>query len=140
MLDLDFARDLVMTGVIFGAAAFVWAGWGQERPPEGVTWRVVLVVLQAAGLVLVSFVGIHFLPLAFVFGQPIMVLAAVLFTAAGIAALLLPWKVAAPSFWCGILAGPIFLGPGAIAFVPALAALGGKLSPRAPGGSPSPTR
>ena len=55
MLDLDFARDLVMTGVIFGAAALVWASWAHERPPKGVGWRIVLVVLQLAGVALMSF-------------------------------------------------------------------------------------
>ncbi|GAA3201009.1 hypothetical protein [Microbacterium terregens] len=183
MLDLAFARDLVMTGVIFGAAAFVWAGWAQERPPAGVVWRIVLVVLQVAGLVLVGFgipaavqhwntptaidpgstafvwyivvfwlevvvmiglailltrtkraqliapavlviVGVHFVPLSFVFGQPIILLAALLITAAGVAAVLLPHKTAAPSFWCGILAAPIFLILGTVALVAGNGALG----------------
>jgi hypothetical protein len=182
VLELDFPRDLIMTGVIFGAAAFIWAGWAQERPVAGVTWRVVLVVLQAAGIVLLGFgitaavrawetptaidpgsaafvwyvvvfwlevivcatlavfftrtkrsylvaptvliiVGLHFVALAFVFGQPIMVLAAVLITAAGVAALFLPRTIAAPSFWCGVLAAPIFLVLGTIALVAGVGAL-----------------
>lgn len=176
VLELDFPRDLVMTGAIFGAAAFIWAGWSQERPAAGVVWRVVLVVLQVAGIVLLGFgitaavrywgtataidpgsaafvwyvvvfwleiivcvtlavlfvrtkrthlvaptvliiVGVHFVALAFVFGQPIMMLAAVLITAAGVAALFLPRTVAAPSFWCGVLAAPIFLLLGTVALV-----------------------
>ena len=176
MLDLDFARDLVMTGVIFGAAAFVWAGWAQERPPAGVGWRVVLVVLQVGGLALLGFgipaaarnwstptaidpgsvafvwyvavfwlevaailalaiflirkkrgeliaswvlviVGLHFVPLAFVFGQPIILVAAALITVAGVVSFFLPRRIAAPSFWCGILAAPTFLVLGAVALV-----------------------
>lgn len=34
MLDLSHARDLIVTGIIFGIAAFAWAGWAQERPPK----------------------------------------------------------------------------------------------------------
>ncbi|GAA1933616.1 hypothetical protein GCM10009775_26930 [Microbacterium aoyamense] len=59
-------------------------------------------------------VGLHFFPLAFVFGQPIMFVTAILITAAAIAAALLPREKCAPSFWCGILAGPIFLTIGTI--------------------------
>lgn len=64
-------------------------------------------------------VGVHFFPLAFVFAQPIMFVTAVLITAAAIAAAVLPRTRCAPSFWCGILAGPIFL---AVAVVCALSA------------------
>ena len=183
MLDLDFARDLVMTGVIFGAAAFVWAGWAHERPPKGVGWRIVLVVLQLAGVALMAFgipvavrywetptaidpggsafvwyivallgsrssrswrsrstssaarsteliaplvltvVGLHFVPLAFVFGQPIIMVAAILLTAAGVAAAFMPSRIAAPSFLCGILAAPILLILGTIALVAGAGAL-----------------
>lgn len=59
-------------------------------------------------------VGVHFFPLAWVFGQPILFLAAVLITAAAIAAALLPRERCAPSFWCGILGGPIFLAIGTV--------------------------
>lgn len=59
-------------------------------------------------------VGIHFFPLAWVFGQPILFLAAALVSAAAVAAALLPRKNCAPSFWCGILGGPIFLAIGAV--------------------------
>jgi hypothetical protein len=62
-------------------------------------------------------VGVHFVPLSFVFGQPIIMLAAVLITAAGVAALFLPRDGIAPSFWCGILAAPIFLALGVVALV-----------------------
>jgi hypothetical protein len=182
MLNVDYARDLVLTGALFGLVTFVWSGWAQERPPQGVIWRVLLVTLQVGGLILLGFgitaavrywdtpttlssgspalvgyivvfwlevaaivvltifyvrtkrmhliaptvliiVGVHFVPLAFVFGQPIIMLAAVLITAVGVAALFLPRSVAAPSFWCGILSGPIFLAIGTWALVAGWSAL-----------------
>ena len=182
MLDLDNARDLILTGAIFGLAAFLWAGIGQERPPKGVVWRIVLGVLSFAGLVLLAaavpaairywdtpttmtgdnpalvayivifwievivivalaifysrtkrqhllaptiliVVGLHFAPLAFVFGQPIMMVAAVLLTAIGVAALFLPRDKAAPSFWCGILAAPVLIALGAVALSAGVSAL-----------------
>ncbi|SFR88981.1 hypothetical protein SAMN04487846_0300 [Microbacterium sp. cf046] len=182
MLDLAYARDLVMTGVIFGAAAFVWAGWAHERPPKGALWRIILVLLQLVGLALMAWgiplavqhwstptaldpgstafvvyvvvfwleviaivvlsvffartgrgaliaplvltiVGLHFVPLAFVFGQSIIMIAAILITAVGVAAAFLPQRIAAPSFWSGILAAPIFLLLGAIALVAGASAL-----------------
>jgi hypothetical protein len=179
MIDLAFPRDLLFTGALFGFVAFVWAGWAHERPPKGVVWRVVLVVIQVAGLALLGFglpplirnwgsatalqpgstalvwyivvtwieiiaiaaiaiwlvrtkrseliappamivVGLHFVPLAFVFGQPILMLAAVLLTAVGFAAFFLPRTVAAPSFWCGVFGGPVFLAVGATCLISAL--------------------
>lgn len=181
---MDFPRDLVMTGVIFGAAAFIWAGWAHERPPGGWIWRAVLVLLQVAGLVQVGFgipiairnwntpttlgsngpalvgytvvfwleiivcvalavlftrtkrthliapmvlsiVGVHFVPLSFVFGQPIMIVAGVLITAAGVAALFVPRRAAAPSFWCGLLAAPVFVVLGAVSLIAGAGALSG---------------
>jgi hypothetical protein len=182
MLDFDYARDLAFTGIVFGLAAFIWAGWAQERPPKGVIWRVALVVIQLAGVALLALgiptaiqhwdtptamvpenpalfwqglwtavevvaiivvvivcvrlkrtyfiapivllaVGTHFFPLAFVFGQPIIFVAGILVTAAGVAALFLPRKACAPSFWCGVLAGPVFVVLGAIALFAGRAAL-----------------
>jgi hypothetical protein len=182
VVDLDYARDLVMTGALFGLAAFIWAGIAQERPPAGIVWRIVLGALMAAGLVLLGFslpvairywdtpttltrgnpallgyiivfwleiiaivalaifyartkrphllaptilivVGVHFVPLALVFGQPIMMVVAVLVTAAGVAALLLPREGNASSFWCGILSAPVFLVIGTIALVAGAGAL-----------------
>lgn len=182
MLDLSHARDLIVTGIIFGIAAFAWAGWAQERPPKSWGWRVVLCALSVGGLVLAAagipvvienwdtptaidfrsaafiwyvvvfwleviaivvlaivlsrrrrgeliapvvliIVGVHFAPLAFVFAQPIIMITAVLITAAGIAALFLPRKVAAPSFWAGILGAPIFLAVGAISLIATTTAL-----------------
>lgn len=52
MLELEYPRDLVMVGAIFGVACFVWAGWAQEGPPTHWAWRVVLGVLGVAGLAL----------------------------------------------------------------------------------------
>lgn len=183
ILNLEFPRDLVMIGVIFGAVAFVWAGWAHERPPRGIIWRIVLVLLQLMGLVLLGMgipvaieywetptaidsasaalvwyivifwvqviaiagfamyfiktgrtalvaplvltvVGLHFVPLAFVFAQWILLVAAVLLTAAGVAAALLPQRIAAPSFWAGILAAPLFLLLGTICLVAGTGALG----------------
>ncbi len=59
-------------------------------------------------------VGVHFVPLAFALEQPILLLAAVLLSAAAIAAMLLPRERCAPSFWCGIIGGPIFLAIGTV--------------------------
>lgn len=183
MLDVEFARDLVMTGAVFGLATLIWAGWAQENPPS-TAWRVVLGALSVAGLALLGFsiplaithwntpsaigsmnpaliayivvfwvevvvcvvlavyftrtqrphliaplvlivVGVHFVPLAFVFAQPLIGLAAVLTTAAGIAAIFLPRRGTSPSFWCGILAAPIFVVLGTIALVAGAGALNG---------------
>ena len=68
-------------------------------------------------------VGLHFVPLAFVFGQPILMLAAVLLTGVGIAAFFLPRRIAAPSFWCGALGGPVFLSVGLASLLAGLAAI-----------------
>lgn len=70
-------------------------------------------------------VGTHFAPLSFVFEQPIMLLAAVLITAAGVVSLFLPRQVAAPSFWCGIMAAPVFLVLGTVSLVTGQGALAG---------------
>ncbi|QEW02008.1 hypothetical protein [Microbacterium lushaniae] len=166
MLVAEFPRDLVTIGVVFGLAAIVWAGWGQERPPSR-GWRIPLGVLSVAGLALVGFgipaairtwdtgtaiepgtpafvgyvvafwlevviavvgalvlrrrrqsellpalilliVGVHFFPLALVFGQGVLALAAVLLVVAAVLAYLLRRR-AAPSFWCAILGAPVFV-------------------------------
>lgn len=171
MLDTDFPRDLVMTGAIFGVAAFVWAGWAQENPPSHWIWRVVLAVLGLAGIALAAIsipaairhwssptaitagsaafivyvvvfwvevaaciglsicavragrsdliaplvllvVGIHFLPLAWVFGQPIMAVAGIIASAIAIGAALVPADTVARSFWCGLVTAPVLLAIG----------------------------
>ncbi|WP_223623846.1 hypothetical protein [Microbacterium sp. EST19A] len=182
MIITEFPRDLLMTGAIFGVASFVWAGWGQERPPKHWIWRVVLGVLSLGGAALagisipaairnwtsptaiviggpafawyiaifwlevvaivvlaiwatkrkrqdliaplvLAVVGIHFLPLAWVFAQPIFAVAGVLVTAAAVVAALVSDKVAARSFWCGILGAPVLLGVGTICAIVAFGAL-----------------
>nr|WP_201470383.1 hypothetical protein [Microbacterium hydrocarbonoxydans] len=173
MIIDDFPRDLLMTGAIFGVAAFVWAGWAQERPPKGWGWRVILALLSLGGAALAGIslpaaighwqlptaitwggtastwyvvvfwlevvviialaiwasrrkrtdlmaplvlliVGIHFIPLAWVFLQPAFVFAGVLLAVAAVVAVLVPDKEAARSFWCGIVAAPILLMVGAM--------------------------
>lgn len=54
MLDLDYPRDLVMVGAVFGIAGFVWAGWAQEGPPTHLGWRIVLGLLAVGGLLLAT--------------------------------------------------------------------------------------
>ena len=49
---------------------------------------------------ILAIVGVHFFALAVVFGQPVLL------------AFVLPRDTAAPSFWCGILGAPVFLGIG----------------------------
>lgn len=181
MFDLDFPRDLIVTGAIFGTAAFVWAGWAQERPPHW-AWRIYLAAIAVAGATLAGIsilfavrnwasgtviaagaaaftiylvvvtvevvvlvlgavilvrtgrgplaapfalliVGTHFFALGLVFGQPIMHVAAVLLTAVAVAAFVLPKKAAAPSFWCGTLGAPGFLGVGAACLAAGVTAL-----------------
>lgn len=171
MIDTDFPRDLVMTGAIFGIAAFVWAGWAQENPPSHVVWRVVLAVLGLGGLALAAVcipaairqwgsptaiapgsaafivyvvvfwvevaaciglsiwavrsgrsdliaplvllvVGIHFVPLAFVFGQPIMAVTGAVLAVVAVVAALVPPGAAARSFWCGLIAAPVLIAVG----------------------------
>ena len=173
MIDADFPRDLLMTGAIFGVAAFMWGGWAQERPPKGVIWRIVLAVISLAGaalagisvpaavrdwdgptaidvggpafiayvvvfwleviaiIVLASWaarrkrqdliaplvlavVGIHFVPLAWVFGQPIFALTGMIVVAIAYLATRMPDRTAARSFWCGLLGGGVLLVVGAV--------------------------
>jgi hypothetical protein len=182
MTITEFPRDLLMIGAIFGVAAFVWAGWGQERPPKHWIWRVALGVLSLGGAALagvslpaairnwaeptaivvggtafvwyivvfwveviaivvlaiwarkrkrqdligplvLAVVGIHFIPLAWVFAQPVLAVAGVLATVAAVVAAIVPDKEAACSFWCGILAAPILLGVGILCAVSGFASL-----------------
>lgn len=61
-----------------------------------------------ASLVL-AVVGIHFVPLASVFGQRILVWVGVALTIVAVVAVVLPTQKNARSFWCGILGAPILL-------------------------------
>lgn len=183
MITTEFPRDLLMTGAIFGVAAFIWAGWAQERPPRHWVWRVLLSLIGLGGVALAALsipsairnwdsptaievggpafityvvvfwveviamivltilvtrrgradliaplilavVGIHFLPLAWVFGQPIMAVTGVLVTIVAVVATRPPLTIAARSFWCGVFGGPILLTAGAICTVAGTAALG----------------
>ena len=47
-----YVRDLAVTAVVFGMAAFVWFGWGQEGPPE--RWRAWLGVGSGVGLLVAA--------------------------------------------------------------------------------------
>lgn len=182
MIDPSFPRDLLVTGLIFGVAAFVWAGWGQERPPRHGAWRVVLAVISLGGLALaavslplviahwgaatafstgpaflvytivfwleviaivvlavwasrrkrgdliaplvLAVVGIHFLPLAWVFGQPVFAVTGVIVTIIAVVVALRPDAVAARSFWCGLLGGSVLLASGVWCAVAGWQALG----------------
>lgn len=64
-----------------------------------------------------AIVGIHFIPLGWVFMQPVFVLTGVLVTAVAVVAALVPIAPAARSFWCGVLAAPILLVVGGICLV-----------------------
>ncbi|GAA2027126.1 hypothetical protein GCM10009720_03540 [Yaniella flava] len=90
---------------------------------------IVLMVLAArrgrkdlfAPLIL-TVVGIHFIPLAWVFAQPSFALTGVLTTAIGVMAALVPDRAAARSFWCGLLGGTTLLIVGALGLFSALGA------------------
>ncbi|MFC5434716.1 hypothetical protein ACFPJ2_13630 [Microbacterium suwonense] len=184
MIDADFPLDLFMIGVIFGVAAFVWAGWAQERPPKGVVWRIVLAVISLGGAALagisvpaavqswpgptamvvgspafivyvvvfwleviaiillaiwatrrkrkdliapivLAVVGIHFIPLAWVFGQPILVVTGVVVTVIAVVVARASERAAARSFWCGLLGGSILLVVGAVCAAVGFGALAG---------------
>lgn len=171
MISTEFPRDLLMTGAIFGVAAFIWAGWAQERPPHRIIWHFVLGSLGLGGAALaavtipaavsswaeptaivfggtafawyttlfwleiavmialvivasrrkrrdliapliLAVVGIHFIPLAWVFQQPVYVAAGIAVTVVAAAAALISDRAAARSFWCGLPASAILLATG----------------------------
>ena len=182
MINTEFPRDLLMTGAIFGVAAFMWAGWAQERPPRHWVWRVLLAALGFGGAALaavtipavirhwtgptaivfggtafawyvavfwlevaamialvivptrrkrsdlvapliLAVVGVHFIPLAWVFMQPVFAVAGVVLTAVAVTAALVPGRAAARSFWCGLSASALLLATGAICAAAGFAAL-----------------
>ncbi len=119
-----------MTAAIFGVAAFVWSGWAQERPPAGWVSRAALAVwANVAGRgdliapLILAVVGIHFLPLAAAFGQPIMAWAGGALTVVAVVAAVVPASGTARSFWCGIVGAPIFLIAGGVCLVAGIAEL-----------------
>lgn len=69
-------------------------------------------------------VGIHFVPLAFVFGQPIHAVVGVVLFFVAVVSVLLPAERVARSFWCGILAAPVLLIAGGVCAVVGRSALG----------------
>jgi hypothetical protein len=170
VISPEFPRDVASMAAVFGLAAFIWAGWAQERPPHPV-WRVVLAVLALGGVAVVGLtlpavirdwdtptalvvdsapfalyatmvafevvaggiaaavlvrkglpelvapvvmivVGAHFIPMTWVFQQPVLAVTAAWCILVGIAACLLPRLRQAPSFWCGILGAPALLAVG----------------------------
>ena len=72
--------------------------------------------------VVLLIVGLHFVPLAFVFGQPIMAVAGAVLVVVAIVAALIPADDVAPSFWCGVLAAPVLLVAGTWCTVAGLSA------------------
>lgn len=68
-------------------------------------------------------VGIHFLPLAWVFGQPLLVVTGIVLAVAAVLIALLPAEGVGRSFWCGIVAAPVLLAAGAWSTVVGLHAL-----------------
>ena len=58
-------------------------------------------------------IGIHFLPLAWVFGQPILAVVGVVLAVAAVVAALVPADAVARSFWCGGVAAPVLIAAGA---------------------------
>ncbi|WP_449407264.1 hypothetical protein [Microbacterium maritypicum] len=105
------------TAIVWGGAASTWyivvfwlevvaiaglAIWATRRKRQDLIAPLVLAV-----------VGIHFIPLAWVFVQPVFAIAGVLVTIGAVVAALVPDKAAARSFWCGIVAAPILLAVGA---------------------------
>jgi hypothetical protein len=164
--DLPFVRDLAVTAVVFGVAAFVWFGWAQEAPPA--RWRLLLGAGSGLGLVLavaggllawqnwspesvmaaaetrrifgivcgiefglaglgatllgvakrpqwiatwIAFVvGIHFIPLAFIFGDPGQLgLAALIVLASGLSVLVYRRTTITPSAVVGLGSGTALL-------------------------------
>jgi hypothetical protein len=113
------------TAIEPGTAAFVVyviAFWAEVV--LGVIGAIVLVRRKKRHLIaplILLIVGIHFVPLAFVFGQGLLLVAAVLLCIAAVVAAVLRDR-AAPSFWCGVLASPVFLLLGAWSVLGAFAA------------------
>lgn len=67
--------------------------------------------------IVLAIVGIHFFALAPAFGQPFLFVPAVLLTGIAAVAGLAPAGEAARSYWCGVLAAPVFLATGAWAAI-----------------------
>lgn len=115
------------SALVPGTPAFVWyvvVAWIEVVAIVVLSIRFVRAkraeLIAAAAMIVV---GVHFLPLGFVLGQPILFVAAALLTAIGAVSVLPPRRLAAPSFWCGALGGPVLLALGAISLVAGLGAV-----------------
>ena len=133
---------IVMAAVAIPAAVRHWSSPTAIRFDSG-AWRVYLVVVaievvacaalavwaNVAGRgdliapLILAVVGIHFLPLAAVFGQPIMAWAGGALTLVAVVAAVVPASGTARSFWCGIVGAPIFLIAGGVCLVAGIAEL-----------------
>ena len=51
MSDTVFLRDLAITTLVFGVAAFIWFGWGHENPPR--SWRVLMITGSAVSCLMI---------------------------------------------------------------------------------------
>jgi hypothetical protein len=95
-----FAVYVVMVAVELVAGGIAAAVLMRRGVPELVAPVIMIVV------------GIHWIPMIWVFQQPVLALIAAWCLLVGIAAFLLPRDRQAPSFWCGILGAPALLAVG----------------------------
>jgi hypothetical protein len=72
---------------------------------------------------ILAVVGIHFVPLAWVFAQPYLAVTGVVLTAAAAFAAFTGIPDIARSFWCGIIAAPVLLAAGTWGTVAGIGAL-----------------
>ncbi len=72
---------------------------------------------------ILAVVGVHFLPLAWVFGQPLLAVVGVILTAAAVFAAFFATGDVARSFWCGVIAAPVLIAAGAWCTVAGIVAL-----------------
>lgn len=153
-------RALLIVLQAAGLALAVWSGITIARHPDAGTtlvsgsaalvWFIVVVWIEVALIVAASVivlrtgrkhllapaillvVGLHFVPLAAIFSQPLLIVAAVLLTAGALVGVQASRRAAgraqevaapAPSFWCAVTAAPVFLVIGVIALVAGLGAV-----------------
>jgi hypothetical protein len=91
--------------VVFWAEVAIAAAGGIVLPLVGLEGLVAPYILLV--------VGVHFFALAVVFKQTVLHLTGAVLVVVAVIAALIPTAVAANSFWCGILGGPVFLLVGA---------------------------
>lgn len=56
MTSNEFLRDLAVMTLVFGVAAFIWFGWGQEDPPK--RWRILLIIGSVLSLAMTVIGGL----------------------------------------------------------------------------------